>query len=87
MIGCEKNFSVSSWEETQLEQLTLDTAAVHIAEWLVTSLWVQWNTEPSIRTIAYLINSFNLRNKQISSLNDNGLYTMIQMQSVLTVQT
>ena len=32
VTGCERNPGVSSWEETQLEWLTLDTAAVHIAE-------------------------------------------------------
>lgn len=34
MTGCEKNPAVSSWEETQLERLTSDTAAVQIVEWL-----------------------------------------------------
>ena len=32
MTGCEKNPAVSSWEETQLERLTPDTAAVRAAE-------------------------------------------------------
>lgn len=32
MTGCEKNPAVSSWEETQLESLTPDTAAVQIVE-------------------------------------------------------
>lgn len=34
ITGCEKNPAVSSWEETQLEHLTPDTAAVQIVEWL-----------------------------------------------------
>lgn len=32
MTGCSKNPAVSSWEETQLERLTPDTAAVQIVE-------------------------------------------------------
>ena len=32
MTGCEKSPAVSSWEETQLERLTPDTAAVQIVE-------------------------------------------------------
>lgn len=32
MTGCEKSPAVSSWEETQLELLTPDTAAVQIVE-------------------------------------------------------